>query len=332
MQIEQVIGGVNGDVTSQAIQLRMRANGQNLVSNSRIRAWDAAGANPVLISDITTNVPIGTTGARVLLTSAAFNNDTSPATVPNFPMTNLIPASYLAAGSLTFESNSGSVLWRLSWGGAAYTGACTGTLDNDADGNFCPAFAGPLPSTSLQALKFQGVATALSTNNAANYALTPAAATFINNAGTNFVLVGPEVGACCLGSGECISSQQATECNTLGGVWQGANSTCDSGCPQPVGACCLPEEICKELTEADCLAAKGIFAGTSTTCESVSCLKPCLADISPEGGNGVVDVDDLLEVINEWGACKSCHADINLDGQVNVDDLLAIINGWGPCD
>jgi hypothetical protein len=45
-------------------------------------------------------------------------------------------------------------------------------------------------------------------------------------------------------------------------------------------------------------------------------------------------VDDLLVVINAWGACtdcKSCPADINNDCAVNVDDLLVIINGWGPC-
>ena len=46
MQVEQVIGGVNGNMARQAIQLRMRFVGQNLVSQARVRAWDAAGANP----------------------------------------------------------------------------------------------------------------------------------------------------------------------------------------------------------------------------------------------------------------------------------------------
>ncbi len=44
MQIEQVIGGVGGDTTAQAIQLRMRTTFQNFVASARIRAWDAAGA------------------------------------------------------------------------------------------------------------------------------------------------------------------------------------------------------------------------------------------------------------------------------------------------
>jgi hypothetical protein len=58
-------------------------------------------------------------------------------------------------------------------------------------------------------------------------------------------------------------------------------------------------------------------------------------DIAPlGGGNGMVDVDDLLEIINSWGPCAACISDIvpaGGDGAVNVDDLLAIINSWGPC-
>ena len=65
----------------------------------------------------------------------------------------------------------------------------------------------------------------------------------------------------------------------------------------------------------------------------------CPADIAPVGSpNGSVDVDDLLAVINGWGACgdpKNCPADIapvgSPNGSVDVDDLLAVINGWGAC-
>jgi hypothetical protein len=61
----------------------------------------------------------------------------------------------------------------------------------------------------------------------------------------------------------------------------------------------------------------------------------CPADIAPPGGDDVVDVDDLLVVINNWGACPGCVADIapaGGDDVVDVDDLLVIINSWGPCD
>jgi hypothetical protein len=46
--------------------------------------------------------------------------------------------------------------------------------------------------------------------------------------------------------------------------------------------------------------------------------------------NGLVDVDDLLQVINNWGAAPGCKpADITCNGMVDVDDLLAVINHWG---
>jgi hypothetical protein len=63
----------------------------------------------------------------------------------------------------------------------------------------------------------------------------------------------------------------------------------------------------------------------------------CVADIAPPGGDGAVNVNDLLAVINAWGPCanpQSCPADIappGGDGAVNVNDLLAVINAWGPC-
>ena len=42
-----------------------------------------------------------------------------------------------------------------------------------------------------------------------------------------------------------------------------------------------------------------------------------------------VNVDDLLAVINGWGACgQQCPADLTGDGVVNVDDLLLVISNW----
>jgi hypothetical protein len=65
----------------------------------------------------------------------------------------------------------------------------------------------------------------------------------------------------------------------------------------------------------------------------------CFADIAPEPlNNGIVDVDDLLMVINNWGACKdagNCPADIapvGGNGIIDVDDLLSVINNWGSCN
>lgn len=57
-------------------------------------------------------------------------------------------------------------------------------------------------------------------------------------------------------------------------------------------------------------------------------IRPRRLDIA--GYNDVVDVDDLLVVINNWGQGGGNIADVTRDGIVNVDDLLAIINAWGP--
>ena len=182
VQIEQAIGGVNGDTSRQAIQLRMRAAGQQFVQLGRLRAWDAAGNNPVLLVDLTTQVANGNLGDRVLITTANF----LPGLTPDFVM-QPIPASYLAAGKITWEDDGGTVWWGLAWGGAAYTGTNLGVNvaggGNDADGNFNPPFAGVLQSSNTQAVRFTGAAGALSTNNAADYALTAGAAVFTNNAG-----------------------------------------------------------------------------------------------------------------------------------------------------
>ena len=192
MQVEQVIGGVNGDATAQAIQLRMRSSFQNLVSQARIRAWDATGSNPIVVVDMATNVANSAQGDRVLIASPSFAAATSPNAAPDFVMTNLIPESYLAAGSLTFENNAGTtVLWRLSWGGASYAGPTTGSTTNDLDGEFGPVYPGALSSGDTSALLFQFAAGARSTNNAADYALTASDAVFTNNAGESFIVTAP---------------------------------------------------------------------------------------------------------------------------------------------
>jgi len=63
-------------------------------------------------------------------------------------MTQTIPASYLAAGRLTYEDDFGTILWSVSWGRPRnYTGPETGSIVQlTPTENFGPAFSGPLPS------------------------------------------------------------------------------------------------------------------------------------------------------------------------------------------
>ena len=58
----------------------------------------------------------------------------------------------------------------------------------------------------------------------------------------------------------------------------------------------------------------------------------CEADVSPpDGGDRVVNIDDLLAVITNWGALGPNPGDANHNGITNIDDLLAVINSWGRC-
>ena len=189
MEIEKIIGGVGGDPTAQAIQLKMRTLSQQfLASQARLVVSDATGSNPITLINFASNV-VGGTCREILIASASFPSKTTPAAVPDYTLTSLIPASYLAAGSLEFQGVVGPVTyWRVSWGGGSYTGPGTVSVANDADGNANPPFGSALPSGGAQALEKQTACPSASTNNAADYAINSGPVTVTNNAGTSFTV------------------------------------------------------------------------------------------------------------------------------------------------
>ena len=189
MQIEQIIGGIQGDSSAQAIQLRMRSGGQNQVAPTRLRAFDAAGLNPLVLFDFGNSVSNSSGGTNILLTTAAFNAKMSsvPAFATDFTLTNAIPASYLSGGKVTFEQDNGSILWSVAFGN--YTGTNTGTSDNDPDSNFGAPFPGALPIASAKGIRFTGLFSEPSTTNAEDYGFTADPATVRNNAGNSFTVV-----------------------------------------------------------------------------------------------------------------------------------------------
>jgi hypothetical protein len=46
-------------------------------------------------------------------------------------------------------------------------------------------------------------------------------------------------------------------------------------------------------------------------------------------GDGVVNSDDLFQLLGDWGACPGCPSDLTGDGMVNSDDLFALLGNWG---
>jgi hypothetical protein len=45
-------------------------------------------------------------------------------------------------------------------------------------------------------------------------------------------------------------------------------------------------------------------------------------------GDGIVNVEDLLGVLEAFGRCPCCAADLDGSGVVDVNDLLGVISGW----
>ena len=64
------------------------------------------------------------------------------------------------------------------------------------------------------------------------------------------------------------------------------------------GACCLGE-VCQILDADNCTAGGGTYLGNDTTCDDNPCLPPdCPSDVNDDG---IVDVNDLLELLSNFG-------------------------------
>ncbi len=57
------------------------------------------------------------------------------------------------------------------------------------------------------------------------------------------------------------------------------------------------------------------------------------ASICPDtNGDGVTDVQDMVNVLLDWGTDGSDHGgDVTGDGMVDVQDLVEVILEWGDC-
>jgi hypothetical protein len=77
-------------------------------------------------------------------------------------------------------------------------------------------------------------------------------------------------GACCLAADDCLEGVTEADCTAQGGVYAGNGTQC-SVCI-PVGACCLTDGNCVPFqTESDCNAVAGFYQGDGTSCSTVSC-------------------------------------------------------------
>ncbi len=98
----------------------------------------------------------------------------------------------------------------------------------------------------------------------------------------------PIVGACCLpGSSGCQSLTQS-ECQSLSGAWQGADTTCSASTCQPTGnvPCCFEATSgCVSMSYGNCVAAGGVPGPVGQSCTGFVCF-PEGACCLPDGSCG----------------------------------------------
>ncbi len=120
-------------------------------------------------------------------------------------------------------------------------------------------------------------------------------------------------GACCAEDGGCSVVLDPGGACVAPSVYQGEGTTCDPNlCPQPTGACCIPNAsaTCNELTADDCATAGGAFQGDLTTCAATTCpvlptpfvdLLPIPAVAQPTSGTpgGTATYDMYMEEVSQ---------------------------------
>jgi len=107
----------------------------------------------------------------------------------------------------------------------------------------------------------------------------------------------PLEGACCVGSSCSVGTE--ADCVSADGTYQGDYSDCSGNpCTPPAeGACCVISG-CTALDETQCSEMGGTWLGEGGSCDD--CPASCMGDTD---GNGVVNIEDLLNMLGSWGAC-----------------------------
>jgi parallel beta-helix repeat protein len=104
-------------------------------------------------------------------------------------------------------------------------------------------------------------------------------------------------GACCVGSSCSVLTED--DCVSKGGTYLGDSSCSGDPCytPPTEGACCVTSG-CDVMAEAMCENLGGTWLGEDASCDD--CPASCMGDTD---GNGVVNIEDLLNMLGSWGAC-----------------------------
>ena len=117
------------------------------------------------------------------------------------------------------------------------------------------------------------------------------------------------------------------DAGTIVGVSDGRAFVHDGGAMSDLNAL-IPADAGWALARATDINAGGwiVGAGAHDGAPRAFLLIPTApADLN---GDGVVDFDDLLQVLGAWGPCAGCPADLDGDGMVGLSDLIQLLAAW----
>ena len=127
-------------------------------------------------------------------------------------------------------------------------------------------------------------------------------------------------GACCLPDGTCVPDQRPSDCDDLGGVYQGFDTTCSAG--SCLGGCCFPDGSCiPGESEDSCFAAGGDFQGWGSDCPPEPCRRVWQAQIDLE----LTPVNRTLSFLKfdtQSGTRQLTRVFIRLDGKAYIVPIL----------
>ena len=118
------------------------------------------------------------------------------------------------------------------------------------------------------------------------------------------------IGVCVIEGDMCFAYSNGDSCIFDGGLWYGEGSycymrqlePCDSvfdNCPAQSVACCLGEGTCVPMVPDLCIESGG--TPSDGVCSEVACDQPCDADVD---GDGMVGINDFLDLLVVWGDCS----------------------------
>jgi len=98
-EITKVMVGLNGNTTIQAVELKMLATGENLVTGVSIKVYDAAGAQMDSLGSFSASLPNGIAGRFILCATPNF-----AATFGITPDLLIKPGLLVGTGQVSFEN------------------------------------------------------------------------------------------------------------------------------------------------------------------------------------------------------------------------------------